>query len=449
MKTQNLTAILPNPAAIKPEPFHKPHALKVIRSRHYKSVHDGTVWQFDPHDHTLQRVVWGAITSDCEWTKIPLSPPELVEVIYNPFVETFELTPGASGYLALNVYQAPLWRRESYFLGIPIERVNDCPQIYLDLLNHVFDGHQESINWHLNWIACLLKSKQPTWSCLVGAQRGIGKGTLAGVIESLVGRDNAVRLKQAFLTKEFNGSVRFAQFAFLDEVSIDDEATFSAAKMYTNNRIGIERKGVDAETIDLHASMMLANNDAESLCGVQREGDRQFSVPMLTNKPLRIPRTQHAELLSPENIAKLGAYLWHFPCDFELASQPLKTEHYDIVVKASKREWQAVIEEDLQGKLGTGLASPANLLAKLKDSCGRYTPNRDTILGFMKQLGHLYHPFEKKAGSATKRFILVRGADESDEGWAARVEAAKSLTAAELLKLVDRPSLPLFSGGAQ
>lgn len=142
-----------------------------------------------------------------------------------------------------------------------------------------------------------------------------------------------------------------------DEVSIGSEKEFENIKAYTNPFIAIEGKGRDTRTFALHANIILTNNVADSLQGVNERDDRQFSVPVLTNTMLPNVEpynggSQFIERLWKDDTAveQLARYLWHRPVKFDRVSRNLKTPHYYEIIKQSKTEWNRFVLEDVAGK---------------------------------------------------------------------------------------------------
>lgn len=317
-----------------------------------------------------------------------------------------------------NTYQPPKWKLDHFFDGAPIPKVDKMPKPYKEFFNHLFDGNEESIEYAVQWMASAVQGNRniPILS-LVGSNRGIGKNVFVNINTALHGKSNAQTFKQEILSKEFNYGMLGKTLIHFDEVSITKEFEFERIKAYTNSYIAVEGKGIESDMHPFFGNIILTNNNEESLRGVSDQDDRQFSIPIITNKPLlgsyKIP--QITRLFNDNKlVAELAAYLFNRPIDYGYVTKNLKTEQYKRIIKTSMQEWQAYILQDMYDKYFNTCISIRDLQQALKynlslrGSVGRVKLNKlcsdnpDKLA--IKRIDHVRHLIFSEPGEAVQEF---------------------------------------------
>lgn len=273
---------------------------------------------------------------------------------YSPEIKSIDFTNDL-GYDCFNTYQAPEWLAKKFYLDVPLEPLYSMPKEYQTYFDHLFGEFPESYKYVLDWMSYSLKGKNITVLALVGTARGIGKSVFASIMRALHGDRNFEVCKQSILSKEFNTQLMNKTMVNMDEVSILKDSELESIKAYTNATTTVEGKGLDAQTVKLHANILLTNNQVGCLSGVKSQDDRQFSIPEITKIPLNQNKTikiMEINRLWEDKILvdKLARFLYSRDISDFNPTINLKSPHYYNIIKSSRAEWNYLVLENLAVK---------------------------------------------------------------------------------------------------
>lgn len=145
-----------------------------------------------------------------------------------------------------------------------------------------------SLDYAYNWLYHSTFKKMETYLVLVGAG-GIGKNLLAEALKHVHGLRNFTKAPPSALNSKFNGHLRDCTLVYYDECKFSsdrngDSVRKNRLKEWSNDYVPIEIKGVDAKTMDIFCSAIIATNNDSDVHLDQL--DRKFSVMELTEERL-------------------------------------------------------------------------------------------------------------------------------------------------------------------
>lgn len=221
-------------------------------------------------------------TSYDTWMKYRLHQPKEVkemmsmavtvaDIEYDPYdsmEHDLREVNGQEEVLTINAHVMPKWRKEE---------VEDpkLPPMFIKVLNHLFCGDQDSIDYALAWLYHAIIDRNNCILLLHGG-RGVGKGTFESIACQLVGPANFGLMPSGFFESRFNEPLRFKRIVCFDDFSIKREF-MSEWKQLPESYVSIEAKGQDAVTYRNHASFIVSNNSEDEVALLGDE--RKFSVP--------------------------------------------------------------------------------------------------------------------------------------------------------------------------
>jgi hypothetical protein len=265
-----------------------------------------------------------------------------VEIKFDPYnLEALTYGQDVAGNKTafLNTYVPPKWMEmdvEPKFHGF-----------IKDLFYHLLPIEDER-EYVLDWFHHSLVGRCETVLCLIGA-RATGKGLVANnICESLHGRPYFQIAKQEILTDKFNNEFNNKRLIFFDEVDISGEREVAKFKAFANDKIALEKKGVDSETVDNYASMILASNSKKDF-RVEPQ-DRRFSVPEITDVQFNTvyPETEidafckRIKEADSIEIAEFGHWLLQ-RTPAKHSQRPLKGSYFFDLCRLSMPEWKSFI----------------------------------------------------------------------------------------------------------
>jgi hypothetical protein len=284
------------------------------------------------------------------------------------------------GMACFNDYQPPLWRREEFYYGTPVQPHGEIPDVYFEFFHHLVGGDEPSLLYLVDWLANSVQSRNFTILCAIGAQ-GIGKGRLGELMEQVHGVTNFTKVRDHVFKSQFNGQLANKTFVQVDEASLDTKEAIDRVKDVVNGQIEIEKKGEDARSLRNHASFYLSSN---SIDAVKLEpGDRRFSIIELTetkveDKP-EIKRIIDDKIfMDPRNIDQLARYL-KFKKITSNMMKPFHSGRWEQVREASLTDWENWVVFELAPKYAGDFMELETLQSKIQEKTGVRSPGRGKI----------------------------------------------------------------------
>lgn len=291
--------------------------------------------------------------------KIP--QPIKKQVIKNVLAPKYDLTPqvytckftyepyqhqvlfkDSDGLWVYNTYIPPEWLKDAFYSEgtIKVKKRDSIPSIYEHFFYHIVNNNEESYKYLVEWLANGVQSRNYCILTTIGEQ-GIGKGVLGDIMRLLFGGKNYHQGSGTrILSGHFNGQIRNKRLVYIDEIKIDNQRTEDQIKMFVNDYMEIEAKGIDAIELKNFANLYVSSNNMDSL---KISGDdRRFSIlDLTTTKLLKIySPTEIEALLDLSNIEELAHYLYYKPVDKVYVSTTLKSKQLIEVRESSQNEWE-------------------------------------------------------------------------------------------------------------
>lgn len=182
------------------------------------------------------------------------------------------------------------------------------------LVDHLFDGDAERIDWFTRWAAYPVQhpgAKLLTATLLWGIAQGTGKSLVGYALGRVYGRANFAELQPADLHDDWNDWQAMKQFIMGDELSGGDRRADGSRikRLVTAQTIRVQQKYVPSYTLDDCANYYFTSNHPDPFH--LELGDRRFFVHEVTREP-REPAfyaTVDRWLHSAEGPAALHHYL--------------------------------------------------------------------------------------------------------------------------------------------
>jgi hypothetical protein len=263
---------------------------------------------------------------------------------YRP-LEPGMLLKNKDGTFTYNTYSPPKWQQDWFYSkgkDLPNKVIN-IPPLYEKFLRHLVgegEDSKASYDYIVKWLANGLKRKNYCILTTIGKQ-GIGKGVLGGIMRQLFGDRNYYEGSDRMFKGTFNSQIADKRLVYCDEISIKEREDEDRLKLVVNDTVEIEKKGIDAKTIQNYASFYISSNHMDSI--TLTADDRRFSIVDLTDeKLLTIMNPEEIRsLLDKDNIEDFACYLWHFEvCEKEMG-KVFVTERTAEVREMGLKEWEA------------------------------------------------------------------------------------------------------------
>jgi len=226
--------------------------------------------------------------------------PYRYEALFEDYDAWGELVP------YVNYYTPPRW--------VKVKAQKSYGGKIRTLIDHLFPEPEEKEKV-LDWMHHSITTKCGTILCLVG-NRGIGKTLLvSNLLSALMGESNVEVVNSEILEEKFNSAFKNKRLLLFEEVEITSDKALNKFKAFCNERIVVEEKGQDSETVTSFASMVVMLNNTSQLKVMPQE--RRFSIPTLTEKRLLDVMSAKEisdfvqELRNPESVmlAEFGEWL--------------------------------------------------------------------------------------------------------------------------------------------
>lgn len=151
---------------------------------------------------------------------------------------------------------------------------------FMELIDSLIGDDPEFRDWFLKWLACPLQNpgiKMTSAVLLWSPVQGVGKSTLAKIIEAVYGR-NFQTIGQKELYSEYNGWAARKQFVVGEEITaINDRRIADSMKaLLTDTTIFVNEKYVPQYNVDNCANFLFLSNHPDALR--LEKFDRRYAV---------------------------------------------------------------------------------------------------------------------------------------------------------------------------
>ena len=271
------------------------------------------------------------------------------------------------------------------------QEVDKPPEPIWDFLVHLFDNQEPDLTYCLDWLTTMLEKKNGCYMTLIGEQ-GVGKNTLVDwVCEPLVGTDNFGVVSNTRLNKEFTNFLEGNQLIHFSETNLDDEGVLNKLKLFQDNIIEIERKGIDTYKTENFVNGIITSNDDHKI-RIQ-PGERRYSFLKLTSIPLNeselIKKYGGIEGLKEEIGKSISQFYWWLKSrevDRMMSKPFINEKHRDNIFEMSltRQESRIVSYIDKLCQFGDSLTL-SNIEKHLQEEFRHNTMKPTKIYKFLQQ----------------------------------------------------------------
>lgn len=263
----------------------------------------------------------------------------------------------------------------------------------------------------LSYMAAIVQHKgvKFQWSPLIQGVEGNGKTLFTYIVAECVGHDYTHMAKPSQIAKNFNGWMHGKILIGVEDIYVPDsqrEVLEELKPMITNNRIEIERKGVDQKTLEVCCNFILNSNHKD---GIRKtRNDRRFA-PFYTAQQEFTDLARDGMVngyfqrlyawLRAEGYAYMHEFLatYAIPDEFNPAHghiAPITTSTNEAISQSLGRIEQEILEAIDRGDVGfKGGWVSSMAIDKLLQNIGyarSIAPNKRREI--MLNLGYDYHP---------------------------------------------------------
>lgn len=221
----------------------------------------------------------------------------------------------------------------------PKRKVINCPPMIFKIISHVLCGDIEAIEHFMNWLACIIQTRDRTRTAWVfQGIEGTGKGLLFNkILKPVLGSSQAVIKRSGELSEKWTDFVQGKLLIFIDEIqtsALKDEAGVIAnlKNLITEPTAQIRVMNKNAYEIDNYSNWIFASNKPDPV--TVSASDRRFNIGPYQS--VEFPRPSDAEV---DNIAgELQAfyhYLESYAVDKLAASTPLVSAARNNLIQLS------------------------------------------------------------------------------------------------------------------
>lgn len=242
------------------------------------------------------------------------------------------------GKLYLNTYHPPTLQPSP----------GDYPTIER-VLAHLTDHDPAGQEWLCHWIASKLQDPTyvPKVAVVLATSPGAGKGTLATIIQEMLGPKNCATIKQQELESRFNARWIDKLFVLADEVKSAEnfrDISNLLKVLIDGKELESEAKGINQRAVRNNLMWIFASNDRISPVTIEG-GDRRYTV-FSNHKPLppEYRETLNAcfeadrETPTPAFRSEMAGFfddLLHLDVDRRLVSVPYRNTARDTLLEAN------------------------------------------------------------------------------------------------------------------
>lgn len=348
---------------------------------------------------------------------------------YHPFSASSFLTDEHTGIQVYNVYEPPLWYSDVFYNNAPLPKAeSEPPALVKEFLMHLVGDDKNSYEYLLDWLAQAIQGRNLTVLATVGAP-GIGKGTLASMMQFIFGPTNYCKVRGVEIFKsKFNPQLANKRMVYIDEAHIVGVEEYSRFKDVVNSEIEVERKGIDPVSIKNFSSFYLSCNEASSI--QLPKGDRRFSIINLTNRPIKDTDAGFRErigrdachLVEPSLLTEFAFYLTQRKVKHDMYQPFRAAEKTAEVVEGGLRDWERyLVFEYLYERVGQTIPLQA-VQDDIRLNCKMFSPpGRNRI----KALCEKYPEYMRFARRDNKFYLRVLAAPSENLDGVEMLEPAK------------------------
>jgi len=229
------------------------------------------------------------------WFKHPKSDVYRSGVIFRPGLDV------PKGYF--NTWQG--------FAVTPLKTV-DYPKLTAHIDGIICQHNQELIDYFYSWVAYTLQNphKVVGSALVLRGKKGVGKGIVGHFLRKIWGRHSLYISQASQITGNFNGHLADVCFLFADEAffSGDKRHEGTLKALVTENKMMIERKGVDPEQQNNYLKLFMVTNNDYAVPATQDERRwGVFDVSDSMAKNSKYFKALRSEIKQPEVIASFMA----------------------------------------------------------------------------------------------------------------------------------------------
>lgn len=151
--------------------------------------------------------------------------------------------------------------------GWGLEPANaECPLILAHIRDVICKGDERLFNYTIRWLAHFVQrpAEKPDVAMVLKGGKGVGKDTLAVLMSRIVGKRHVAMIDRPdLLTGRFNGHLASALLGHVQEAfwSGDRSRKGILQALITSPTISMERKGLDADTVDSYLRLIMTTNE--------------------------------------------------------------------------------------------------------------------------------------------------------------------------------------------
>lgn len=286
----------------------------------------------------------------------------------------------------------------------------------------------------LSWMAALIQypGKKFLWSPFLQGCEGNGKSLITRVLAYCIGAEHVEDIDpEDFCNSggKFNSYIKNHRLGVLEELKTGarNQAEAALKRFIGNDRIQVQSKGVDQNTIKTCINFLVNSNHKDAIR--VDDNTRRFAI-LYTAQQEKSDLVKHDMQRGGQYFVRLFDWVWNqqgwgkianmlqnyaIPAELNPAGEadkaPETTSFMDAINESKNAPHQAVVEVLGSGRAGTinGWASITALRTILQKDYGIRAPSGKMLALYLKAEGYIKHPALKNNGRTTKPIIQEQG----------------------------------------
>lgn len=274
-----------------------------------------------------------------------------------------------------------------------------------------------------SWMAFIVQNPgiKIRWAPLIQSAQGAGKSILLHILGAAIGAVNVKLVNPGAMKSDFNDWSHGAQVIGIEEVRVrgkDRPEIMNKLKdILTNDRIALNRKNRDVETVDNVANFIAFTNYRDA-AHLDEDDRRYFVIHSKVQSKAEVMRLAESKLNGVpyfDMLAKLlksGGAVRHHLLNYEISSSfdpngaaPV-TKYWKQMVRESKHSMQLAIEDLIADGSSPFIGHDVILLDDIKSRTAQHAKYETSCTHYLYQLG--FHPWEDG------RKLALNGNDPSE-----------------------------------